>query len=77
MERKIGRNRVLDACMGRRPALGHRRVKLGGVKLQTVTNRSPGRHTEKNIERWGIARTRGRLKSWVLSKENIREAMEN
>lgn len=57
----MGRRRVLDAWMCRRPALGHQTVILGGVKLQTVTNRSSEQHAERKIERWAVARTCGRL----------------
>lgn len=51
--------------MYRKLALGHGRVKLGGKKLHTVTNRNPGLHAERKIERWKVARALGRLKSWV------------
>jgi len=57
----MGRKRVLDVWMWKRPTLGDGRVESGGGKLLAVTHRNPGLHAEREIERWEDARRRGRL----------------
>lgn len=59
-ERDVGK-KVLDARMWRRPALGLGKVKLSGTELLAVTQRRPGLHAERKIERWENASMSGRL----------------
>ena len=59
-ERDVGK-KVLDARMWRRPALGLGKVKLSGTELLAVTQRRPGLHAERKIERWENACMSGRL----------------